>query len=76
MVGSKFSVMHASTHAEAPEPDGHAKTHLIPAAQVGSAWHAAICEGHAFSRQSITGDGGAVAGGANAGEERRESIGT
>ena len=65
--------MHASTHAEAPEPDGQAKTHLMPAAHVGSAWHAAICEGHAFSRQSITGDGGAVAGGAKP-EERSESI--
>ena len=68
-MGSKFFVMHASTHAEAPEPDGHARTHLMPAAHVGSAWHAAICEGHAFSRQSITGDGGAKAG-----EERSESI--
>ena len=50
--------------------DGHASTHLMPAAQVGSAWQAAICEGHAFSRQSITGDGGAKAGE----EERSESI--
>ena len=37
--------MHASTHAEAPEPGAQARTHWIPFSQVASASHAAICDG-------------------------------